>query len=126
LYDIEFYKDSRGKEPVKEYIDDLTAKSQTSKDARVKLQKIVAQVQLLAEHGTRIGEPVTKHLDGEIWELRPLRDRILYFLCHGDTFVLLHHFLKQTQKTPAHEIEQAKRNMKDYVERMEEDDEQRN
>ena len=25
-----------------------------------------------------IGEPFIKHLEGEIWELRPLRDRILF------------------------------------------------
>ncbi len=33
------------------------------------------------EHGTAAGEPYVKHLDGEIWELRPLRDRILFW--HG-------------------------------------------
>ena len=33
---------------------------------------------MLEELGTRVGEPVTKHLDGEIWELRPLKNRFLY------------------------------------------------
>jgi len=33
---------------------------------------------MLKNRGTMIGEPFIKHLEGEIWELRPLRDRILF------------------------------------------------
>ena len=58
-----------------------------------------------------------KHLEGEIWELRPLRDRILFAAWDGCTFILLHLFMKDTQKTPRREIEQAKRNLADYRER---------
>lgn len=32
-------------------------------------------------------------------------------------YVLLHHFMKKTQKTPAREIEQAKRELADLMER---------
>ena len=35
----------------------------------------------------------------------------------GNTFVLLHHFRKKTQKTPRKEIDCAKRRAKDYNER---------
>ena len=122
VYGIEFYQNARGDEPVKQYLEELSQKAATSKDARIKLNKIVAYIDLLAEHGTKIGEPVTKHLDGEIWELRPLRDRILYFFWKDDNFVLLHHFMKKTQKTPEREIEQAKRNMTDYLERNDTDE----
>ncbi len=64
-----------------------------------------------------MGEPVSKHLDGEIWELRPLDNRILYAYYKDNKFVLLHQFTKKTQKTPKREIEQAKRNLLDYIER---------
>jgi len=74
-------------------------------------------VKALAEHGTQIGEPYVKHIDGEIWELRPIRDRILFAAAVGRRFLLLHCFLKQTQKTPAMEIEQAKRELADFIER---------
>ena len=60
-----------------------------------------------------------KHLEDEIWELRPLRDRILFAAWTGDGFVLLHHFMKQTQKTPRREIEQAKRELVDFKQRSE-------
>jgi phage-related protein len=55
----------------------------------------------------------------QIWELRPLRDRILFAGIVDGSFVLLHGYRKQTQKTPAREIEQAKRELSDYLERSE-------
>lgn len=58
-----------------------------------------------------------KHLDGEIWELRPIRDRILFAGVVGGRYVLLHQFMKQTQKTPTREIEKAKRELADFRER---------
>ena len=71
----------------------------------------------MREYGTQAGEPYIKHLDGEIWELRPIRDRILFAAYTGNKFVLLHHFMKKTQKTPPREIEQAKRELDDIKER---------
>lgn len=50
------------------------------------------------DRGTRVGEPVTKHLDGEIWELRPLSNRILYAYFDNDTFIMLHHFVKKLRR----------------------------
>ncbi len=115
MYEIHFYKNKNGKEPVKEYISELAGRK--DKDSRIKLNKIMDYVKILSEYGTRAGEPYIKHLDGDIWELRPLRDRILFAAWNGSGFVLLHVFLKQTQKTPSREIERAKRNLTDYQER---------
>lgn len=55
-----------------------------------------------------------KKIEGEIWELRPLDNRILFFAWNGNAFVLLHHFVKKTQKTPKNEIEQAQQNMLNF------------
>lgn len=74
-------------------------------------------VKILSEFGISCGEPYIKHLDGDIWELRPMKDRILFAGHLGDSFVLLHHFVKKTQKTPVREIEKAKREFKDFIER---------
>lgn len=115
MYEIHFYKNKNGKEPVKEYISELAGRK--DKDSRIKLNKIMDYLKVLSEYGTRAGEPYIKHLTGDIWELRPLRDRILFAAWNGSGFVLLHVFLKQTQKTPPREIERAKRNLTDYQER---------
>ena len=70
-----------------------------------------------------IGEPTIKKLKGtDIWELRPIKDRILFAYWQDNTFILLHYFIKKTQKTPRREIEQAKRNLADYRERVKNDE----
>lgn len=115
MYNIYFYKDKDGKEPVAEYIIGLSDKK--DKDSRIKLNKIRDYIKVLSEYGTKAGEPYLKHLDGDIWELRPLRDRILFVGWKNGSFVLLHHFMKKTQKTPKREIEKAKRELSDLIER---------
>ena len=88
MYNIYFYKDKDGKEPVAEYIMGLSGKK--DKDSRIKLNKIRDYIKVLSEYGTKAGEPYLKHVDGDIWELRPLRER---------------------------EIEKAKRELSDLIER---------
>lgn len=115
MHEIYFYKDIKGNESVLEYIKELSGKR--DKDSRIKLNKINDYIQMLREYGTQAGEPFTKHLEGDIWELRPLRDRILFVGWVNGSYVLLHHFMKKTQKTPIREIEQAKRELADLKER---------
>ena len=115
VHNIYFYKDKNGNEPVLEYMRELASKK--GKDSRINLNKINDYIELLSQHGTRAGEPYIKYLDAEIWELRPLRDRILFVAWIDGSFVLLHHFMKKTQKTPKREIEQAKRELADLKER---------
>jgi len=115
MYDVIFYRDKNGKRPIVDYLRELTTKS--DKDSRIKASKINDYIEYLAKEGQNAGEPYIKHLDGEIWELRPLRDRILFAMWDGNSFILLHHFMKKTQKTPPKEIKQAKRNLTDYRER---------
>lgn len=115
MYKIYFYRDKDGHEPVAEYIAALSSKK--DKDSRIKMNKIRDYVKALSTYGTVVGEPYVKHLDGPIWELRPIRDRILFAAWVNGSFVLLHSFMKKTQKTPAREIEQAKRELADLMER---------
>ena len=117
MFEVEFYKDKNGEEPIKKIIDELLKKMSTSKEDRVRVKKILTYINALANWGTRAGLPYMKHIEGNIWELRPLRDRIFFFYQNDNVFVLLHHFIKKTQKTPKKEIEQAKRNMLDHLER---------
>lgn len=122
MYTINFYRDASGNEPVREYLDGLAAKN--DKDSRIKLNKIRDYMKILSEYGTRAGEPYMKHIDRGIWELRPIRDRIFFFSWNGDQFILLHHFVKKSQKTPQREIDQASRNMQDFIERSDHDEQE--
>lgn len=115
MHKINFYIDKNGVEPVAEYISELASKN--DKDSRIKLNKIRDYIKALSEYGTQAGEPYVKHLDGDIWELRPLRDRILFVGWANGSYVLLHTFMKKTQKTPIREIKKAKRELADLIER---------
>ena len=115
MHKVYFYRDKNGNEPVFDYMAELAKKK--DKDSRIKLSKINDYIEMLSRYGTQAGEPYIKHLDGEIWELRPLRDRILFVGWVNGSYVLLHQFMKRTQKTPAREIEKAKRELADLIER---------
>lgn len=78
-YKITFWQDEKGYSESQEYIMDLKNRSLKSKDARIKLNKIVEYMEMLETYGTEIGEPYIKHIDCEIFELRPLRDRFFFF-----------------------------------------------
>lgn len=115
MYKIEIYEDKNGKSEIKEYIKYLQQRE--DKDSRIKFSKIVAYIRKLSENGLLLNEEYIKHLTGEIWELRPLRDRILFAYLDKNKFVLLSIFMKKTQKTPKREIIKAKKLLKDYKER---------
>lgn len=116
MHEIIFYKNKKGEEPVLEYMQELSEGG--GKDSRIKLNKINDYIQALSVYGTeQLSENYVKHLDGDIWEFRPLRDRILFAGVVDGKYVLLHQFMKKTQKTPAREIKKAKDELKDFKER---------
>lgn len=82
------------------------------------MNKINDYIQALAAYGTeQLTSNYIKHLDGEIWELRLLRDRILFAGVLEGRYVLLHQFMKVTRKTPKREIEKAKIELEDFKQR---------
>lgn len=117
MFKVVFYEDKNGKSEIYEQMMDLANKSNTNKDCRIQLKQITLYVDLLKQIGMRIPKKITKHIRDEIWELRPGNNRIMFF-CHiENTFVLLHMFRKQTQKTPNRKIEKAFDEMNDYIAR---------
>ncbi len=80
MFEVEFYEDRHGSQPVKEVLIELRDKAETSKDARIQYQKILTHIRALQNFGTRIGEPQVKHLNGNLWEMRPLSHRIIFFI----------------------------------------------
>ena len=117
MFKLIFYKDSNDRDPLAEYLSELAQKAVTSKNERIKLKKITEYMELLEKYGTMLGEPYVKHIVDDIWELRPLSNRIFFFHWKDGKQIMLHHFVKTTKKTPPREIEQAKRNQKDLLER---------
>ena len=101
-YWVSYFVDSAGRKPVAEYIDSLDEKDQ---------DKIFKYLELLKLSGGVLDEPYTKHIRGKIRELRVdfwhNRHRIFFFTFVDKNIILLHAFLKTTEKTPEQEIIRA-------------------
>lgn len=120
-FEIDFYEKENGKSEILDFINDLQRKKDKDKNARIQYKQIILYIELLSKNGTSLPQNITKHLEDDIWELRPGNNRILYFFIDkNNTYVLLHHFRKTTQKTTKQEIEKAKKERTDYLKRKEE------
>lgn len=120
MYKVILYRDKNGKNEVEEYMKEL--QKSESKDARLNVSKMLSYLKKLEEKGTRVGEKYIKHIEDDIWELRPLRNRILFAYWEDDKFVILTIFMKKTMKTPKREIERAKRKYKEFLKRRDYDE----
>ena len=83
--------------------------------------RIINIVDLLIEHGPQnVRAPYVKHIRGKLFEIRAKgKDgiaRVFYFTMTGQRIVLLHGFMKKTQKTPKKELETAVVRMKEILE----------
>jgi phage-related protein len=99
---IVFYKDSRGRSPIAEYLIALPVGEQAAAEEAFRL---------LREFGTLLGMPHAKHIGGKLWKLRPGANRFFYFVYVGRRFVILHAYRKQSQKTPLQELAVAERRL---------------
>lgn len=93
-----FYQAASGSEPVRDWLLDLSRED----------RQVIGNDIKTVEFGWPIGMPVCRHLEKGIWEVRsdlPSNriSRVLFCICDGE-MILLHGFIKKTQKTPPGEI----------------------
>jgi len=119
MFEIRMYRDASGYSPVADFLTKLSDRAHTDKSSRMRLAKIYRYFTLLEMHGTRIGLPTTRHIENDIWELRPTNDRLFFAYWKEGVFIILHHYVKKSQKMPQQELEQAKRNLVDFLKRSE-------
>lgn len=116
MYEIVFYRDRRGREPVKEFLRKFIDEQQDAN--RERLHKISHHLTILHLHGTRAGESYIKHLEDRIWQLRPISNCVLFAGIVRGQFVLLHHFAKNSSRLPKRELTRAKSRLADLQERI--------
>jgi phage-related protein len=113
-WSIVFYTTADGDEPVRDWLASLDQKTQ------VRFEWSIEQLRI---RNVQAGEPLVKHIEGKIWELRRASSgniyRLMYFFFTGRQIVFLSGFQKKTQKTPREEIEIAERRMEDFIRRHE-------
>jgi phage-related protein len=98
---VRFFATTSGNEPVREWLAGLDREARRAVGFDIKT----------AQFGWPIGMPLIRKLEPGLWEVRSHIAtgiaRVL-FPVDGDTMVLLHGFIKKSQKTPAPDLEIAK------------------
>jgi phage-related protein len=96
-----FYRTDSGREPVREWL----------KEVEPEDRKVMGEDIKDVEFAWPIGMPLVRSLGRELWEVRSSssRGRIarVLFCVARERMVLLHGFIKKTQKTPHHDIDLA-------------------
>jgi phage-related protein len=115
MYDVEVYESSSGNIPIKDFLESFS-----HLDER-KLAAIKHYIEMLKEYGPEINikfkKGSSKKIQKDLYELRPNNNRVLFFYYTSNTIVLLHGFVKKTNKTPKKQIEKAINEIKDYRKR---------
>jgi phage-related protein len=102
-----FYALSSGREPVREWLRGLAAED----------RKVIGEDIKDVEFSWPIGLPLCRPLAGGLWEVRSdlvrgRTARVLFCITAG-RMVLLHGFVKKTQKLPAEDLLLARNRMRD-------------
>ena len=104
---VVFFKTEADNEPVRDWLKSLPREERHA----------IGEDLLTVQHAWPVGKPLVDHLGGGIWELRSrLPDRIArtLFAIGQSEIVVLHGFIKKTQKTPAQELALARRRKRLY------------
>lgn len=106
---VRFYRNANGREPVLEWLRRLD---------RPDRQKIGLDL-MRVQFGWPIGMPLVRGMGGGLWEVRstlPSQRIARLMLCfEAETLIVLHGFIKKTQKTPAADLELARKRYKEVL-----------
>ena len=94
---VVFYKTDVGKEPVRDWLKSLPTEE----------KKIIGQDIKTVQFGWPLGMPIVRKLEKDLWEVRshlPNRIARVIFTVSDDVMVLLHGFIKKSQKTPTSDL----------------------
>jgi len=113
-WEIEFFEDE-GHQPVREWLD--------SNDVPDDVQwRVLARIDLLAQHGPTLDHPYTSQIEGKLRELRfrfgKTRFRVLYFFDDRRVGVLLHGFTKDTDAVEESDKQIGRSRMNKHNERL--------
>ena len=100
-----FYRTSGGAEPVREWLKVLPTEE----------RKIIGDDLKTAQFGWPLGMPLIRKLEADLWEVRsrlPHRIARVIFTVEGNRMVLLHGFIKKSQKTPVEDLQLARQRLK--------------
>ncbi|HUZ05936.1 MAG TPA: type II toxin-antitoxin system RelE/ParE family toxin [Candidatus Paceibacterota bacterium] len=98
---VPFFRTETGREPVREWLKSLPREN----------RRIIGEDIKTVQFGWPLGMPLVRKLDKGLWEIRVrLPDSIarIVFTTGERRMILLHGFIKKSQKTPREDLELAK------------------
>ena len=101
ILSVSFFKTETGREPVREWLKSLPREQ----------RRIIGEDIKTVQFGWPLGMPLVRKLDRDLWEVRVrLPDGIarVMFTAREGRMILLHSFIKKSQKTPADDLALAK------------------
>lgn len=107
VLNVVFYRTETGKEPVREWLKELP------RDDKRQIGEDIKTAQL----GWPLGMPLIRKVDNDLWEVRTrLESGIarVFFTVDGEHMILLHGFIKKSQKTPQNELKTAVTRLGNY------------
>lgn len=111
-WQIEFFEEQDGRRPVQAWLDGLPEAVRG---------KVLARIDLLAQHGPTLDYPYTSQIEGKLREVRvrlgKTRYRVLYFFDESRVGVLLHGFTKNTAAVEEADKRMARARMARHVEK---------
>ena len=104
ILDVVFYKTEAGNEPVRGWLKSLPREDRKNIGEDIKT----------AQHGWPLGMPLIRKMERGLWEVRSNIStgiaRVL-FTVKDAMMILLHGFVKKSQKTPPNELDTARRRL---------------
>lgn len=108
---VRFYQTVKGNEPVREWLRSLSPD----------YKKIIGEEIKTVQYGWPLGMPLVRKLDRGLWEIRiqVKREivRVIFTLCEGE-MILLHGFIKKSQKIPQEDLKTAVQRKKDIGKKL--------
>jgi phage-related protein len=107
VINVLFYRSESGNEPVREWLKELPRQD------RRQIGEDIKTVQI----GWPLGMPLIRKIDKELWEVRTTLESGIarvFFTVDGDYMILLHGFIKKSQKTTQNELKTALARLGNY------------
>ncbi|MFA6715866.1 MAG: type II toxin-antitoxin system RelE/ParE family toxin [Victivallaceae bacterium] len=107
ILQVVFFKTLNGKEPVREWLLSLPEAQKKAIGTEIKV----------VQYGWPLGMPVVRKMTSDLWEVRiniPAGIARILFTVDEGLMVLLHGFIKKSQKTPENELKTAKKRLQQY------------
>ena len=101
---VVFFRLDSGREPVRDWLKGLDREN----------RKVIGEDIKTLQFGWPVGMPLARKLADDLWELRsnlPQGIARTFFTIYEQKIVLLHGFIKKSQKTPPNELSLVKRRL---------------